>query len=369
MKKLNIVLLLTSAAILAACDAKEMVTPDGPVPVRDKVPLQIVSGIGSTTRAFDSSWDATDSIGVFTTVAGSGTITMSGTYNDENIRYDIASAAETYNESAEEGERNKYKGFAPHSEGSQIYLPADGSNVDVYAYYPWTNGVTASSPLAISIPTSQTLANQKKTDVLMAETLTDLTNNKPINIDHPSVSLLFRHILSKVIIKVKVGTGYGETDLKDRIDVKITGQPINATFQPVGQSFAITTLTEDFTDIIPYEIPKPVGVETPDPDYDSSVLYTYRAILLPNDNTTNPASNTNRKIVFTVGDKETPGAAQITYDYDITTNFVENQQITFTLTLAATGITVEAAITPWTISNINPEDSLLPIDDSSSNND
>ena len=140
MKKLNIAFLLTSAAMLLACDGKESAGPE-PTPARDKVPLQIVSGIGSTTRAFDSSWESTDAIGVFTTVAGSGTdatnnpyvVTMSGAYNDENIKYVFNGTAGNTQTggNATDGYTYTYQGFTP--DAAQIFLPADGSDVDVYA--------------------------------------------------------------------------------------------------------------------------------------------------------------------------------------------------------------------------------------------
>lgn len=372
MKKLNLIFLFASAAILVACDTKELTVPEGPLPARDKVPLQLTSGISSTrgiTRAYDTMWEANDLIGVFTTVAGSTTITKSGSQDDANISYKISTTEQTL-----VGSTPEYKPFTPTDDASQIYLPADGSDVDVYAYYPWKDGVTASSPLNITIPgvsSAQTLSEQKAVDVLMAKALTDLSdseNPKPIDIDHTTAQLLFHHCLSKVLIKVMVGTGYSVDDLKDRIDVKITGQPINATFQPVGQSFAITTLPENFTDIIPYEVPKPEGVEQV-PDYDPDVLYTYRAILLPN-GTGNPADAEGRKIEFTVGKKE-ENASKITYTYDLKNDLTEplafnaGQVTTITLTINATGLTVDAAIKPWTTSNINPNDSLLPIDDNS----
>lgn len=364
MKKSNIVLLLASAMMLTACDSKDLTMPGEPQQARDKVPLQLISGISTTrglTRAFDTSWDANDQIGVFTTVAGnSESITNSGSQENSNIAYKISTTEQTL-----DGTTHLYKAFEPSVESSLIYLPADGSDVDVYAYYPWTSGVSASSPLSITIPSTQTLANQKSVDILKAKALTSVST---IDIDHTTAQLLFSHILSKVLIKVKVGTGYSSADLTNRISVKITGQPTGANFQPIAQEFTITS-PQTFVDIIPYEIPTPVGEETPDPDFDSNAIHTYRALLLPTGDN-NSASNSNRRIVFTVGDK-TPGATTTTYYFDLSNSngmgsqepneFEVGKVTVFTLTLAATGITIQAAIQPWTTVNVSPDDPLYEV--------
>lgn len=355
MNKLNKTLLLISAAMLLACDGKESAGPE-PTPARDKVPLQIVSGIGSTTRAFDSSWESTDAIGVFTTVAGSNNpyvVTMSGAYNDENIKYVFNGTAGNTQTggNATDGYTYTYQGFTPAAASSQIFLPADGSDVDVYAYSPWTNGVKASSPLAISIPTSQTLDNQKATDVLKASLAS--TESAPIDIDHYTVQLLFRHVLSKVIVKLKAGTGYNESDLSDLTEVKFAGQPVSATFAPITQALTITDANQD---VVAYQL------QSGDPDFSSEtgVIHTYRALLLPNDET-NLFTKTTRKIVFTVGS----GSNTITYYYDLYNSnnptsgspivFGSGQVTTFTITLQATGVSITAAITDWTEVTSVPE--------------
>ena len=374
MKKLNLIFLLATAAVLVACDAKEMVTPDGPVPVRDKVPLRLSSGIildvpQANTRAFDTFWDDNDSIGVFTTVAGSGSdnehpyvITKSGAQDDANIRYFIATKANTY---VYDNEHDEYiiehKAFAPYSENSQIYLPADGSNVDVYAYYPWKSGVTASEPLNVTIPTSQTLAGQKAVDVMKAKVLTDLTDPndpKPINIDNTTASLLFSHVLSKVIVMIKAGTGYSDADLQgDKVSsVQLLGQPTAATFDPLSQDLIIPENPTTST-ITMLELGLTANGTATDPDfvaYDTTnrILHTYRAIILPN-TTNNPVtSGTERQIRFNVGETY--------YLFDITQEFEPGQQTVYTITLAATGITVEAAISDWTSQAITPSTPLYP---------
>lgn len=347
MKKSYLALLFASATMLAACDSKELVMPDEPPQAKDKVPLQLTSGISTTrgmTRAFDTSWDANDQIGVFATVAGnSASITNSGSQVNSNIAYKITTAQQTLDT---DGTTHLYKAFEPSTEGTLIYLPADGSDIDVYAYYPWTSGVSASSPLSITIPTTQTLANQKSVDVLKAKALT--TSGSPIDIDHTTAQLLFSHVLSKVIIKVKAGTGYSDTDLSGRTAVKIQGQPVTAAFAPISQMLSITDASCT-SEIVP------VGpLTSSESDYASDAVCTFRALLLPTDATTNPITNTSRKIEFTIGS----GSVTSTYYYDMAANNIalESGTVTvFTITLQATGVSITAAITPWSESSSSPD--------------
>ena len=381
MKKLNFIILLAAAVVIIACDAKETVTQEGPLPARGKIPLQLCSGISmdahmAKTRAHDTSWDANDEIGVFTTVAGSGTntetnpyvITKSGSQDDANITYKIASSQETWvYDSGEEVYKNSYKAFSPSDEDVQIYLPADGSNVDVYAYYPRTEGVTASNPLSIAIPgdenSAQTLPEQRNVDVMMAKVLT--TESDPINIDNTTAQLLFSHVLSKVIVKIKAGTGYSDSDLQgEKVgSVQLLGQPKQATFDPISQELVIPE--NPTTGIITMlELGLTANGTATDPDYvayvtnnsddtKNRILHTYRAIILPNDEQNNPVTTgTQRQIKFNVGETY--------YLFDITQEFEPGQQTVYTITLAATGITVEAAISDWTSQAITPSTPLYP---------
>ena len=353
MKKTRIIYLLTVAMLLASCDTTDTDFSDR----HDAVPLQIGSGISANlTRAFDTTWDIGDAIGVFSTVKGNrASITKSGSQNDENIPYQTIAEAETYT-----GGSYTFRSFSPVTNNKQIYLPADGSAVDIYAYYPYTNSaenpVSASVPLAISIPTSQTLANQKGIDVLKAS-LTSTTEN-PIDIDHNQINLMFNHVMSKVIVYVMAGTGLADEDLTDSkvSSVQLLGQPTTATFAPVSQELTITsgsaTITmQEITDttdpdyVASYTKYKDDDPETP--DWTKNVLHVYRAIVLPNNESTNPATTgSERQIKFNVGDTN--------YTYNITQNLQSAQQTIFAMRLSATGLDVWATIVDWSHETITP---------------
>lgn len=351
MKYSRLTILLTASIILTACDQKEAEQPVNPMKPDAGVALQLGSSISPiVTRAFDTTWEIGNAIGVFSTKKGTTTITKSGTQDDANIGYMTSLEANTYS-----GGEYSYQAFSPISQDQQIYLPADGSAVDVYAYYPRNISVTASVPLSIDIPEEQTSINQKPIDVLHAKKLS--TAEDPIDIDHPAQKLLFQHMMSKVIVYVMAGTGIHDTELSGNSvkSVQLLGQPTHATFAPVTSTptFDITAGSNTIT------MQKVAYSETnPDPDYINhytiqgeatarDVLHVYRAIILPNNETTNPTtSGSERQIKFSVGDTN--------YSYNITQTFAPGQQTIFAVRLSATGIEVTAAIKDWSHTTISP---------------
>ena len=325
---------LFSVALVAGCEKyEESFDNQGGL-----VPLQLAGDISvSRTRAYDQSWNNDDQIGVFTTITSSTTITTSDGTADANIPYKTTGGTN----------------FTPASTLKQIYLPADGKKVDVYGYYPYNADVSVTTPLNITVEESQTTANQMNYDVLTAKLAS--TEDAPIWRDAPDVRLVFAHCLTKVLIRVIEGAGYNN-ELSGKISaVNITNQPTTATFDPISQQLTVTGTCDK--SISPVQLTE-VQLNRIDPDYTTTyvyednehntitknVIYCYRAIVLPNDATNNPSGNS--KIVFTVGD--------VTYNYNITESFDPGEQVTFTITLAATSIAVTAEITPWTNVNITP---------------
>ena len=325
----KVLLLLMAMVSLVACQQDDK-TNVAVSPIDRKVPLQLSSGINTNmTRAYDSNWETGNSIGVFTTFAGTQTVTYSGEQHpDVNVRYNVTAAGSGYQTFVEND--------AP------IYLPFDGRSVDVYAYYPWTSGVSDSSPLPVTLETTQTLTGQKGYDLLSA---CALSSTSAINLDYANVQLLFRHELSKVLIKVVAGEGYNSSDLLENIRVELTGQPTQALFSPLTRELAITTGSNTIV---------PMKLSSGDADYSKigSASCIFRALVLPNMTETNPAvSSGQRQIRFYVGAE--PNIA--TYKYNISQTFTAGQETTFTLRLAATGITITAAISAWDTESIDDD--------------
>ena len=325
----SVLLLLMAMVFLVACQQDDKA--DAAIRTTNrKVSLQLSSGISTNiTRAYDSNWETGNSIGVFTTFAGTQTVTYSGEQHpDANVKYNVTAAG------------SGYQDFV--ADDVPVYLPFDGRSVDVYAYYPWTSGVSASSPLPVTLETTQTLAGQKDYDLLSASALSSAS---PINLDNASVQLLFHHELSKVLVKVVAGEGYNSSDLFENISVALTGQPTQASFSPLTRQLAITTASNTIV---------PMKLSSGDADYSKigSASCIFRALVLPNDATTNPAvSSGQRQIRFYVGAE--PNIA--TYKYNISQTFEAGQETTFTLRLAATGVTITAAISSWDTESIDDD--------------
>ena len=355
-KKLPILLFV--ASLISCQQSDEPIAPDAST----MVPLQLNSGImTSVTRAYNSSWQANDEIGVFTTGVGTKTVTHSGNYEDANIPY----KTETLKETVSGGTEGNYT-YDPSSflaVDKKIYLPANGAAVDVYAYYPYDADYTAENKKTVTIRTTQTGENQKTTDLLKAKYLSSAQGNSAIYRDNPTVNLQFSHCLSKALVRVVVGTGYGNNDLEG-ISVKFTHQPTSAKFDPLEQTL---TISDGFSDVTACQLTGDATEANADndggEDYNKyktisnvEARYVFRAILLPNTSGdgTNPATTAEsgtRQLVFTVG--------SVTYTYNIGETFAEGQQTIYTLTLAATGITLTASITPW--SHATPVEPINPL--------
>lgn len=330
-------ILVLPVALFVACQQGDADSSGGQ---ERQVPLRLTSGIStSVTRAYDATWEDGNEIGVFTVAAGSteaSAITNSGTYQDANIAYKIATGGNT-----KTGENYTYMAFSPSDAAKTIYLPFDGSKVDVYAYYPYDDGASAAGK-NITLQNSQTLAGQngQKTYDLLAATA------KNIDIDNPSAQLLFQHCLTKVLIVIKAGTGYAASDIDGHTAVKLTGTPTSATYLPLTQTLNIGSGTAD---IIPYQL------QTGDPDLSKKGdgVLIYRALVMPNaaaDGSIitvsgNAANTVTRLIKLTIG---TGTTAEYTYTIDPTLYpFIAGQELKFTLTLHPTDVKITAAITPW----------------------
>lgn len=335
-------ILVLPVALFVACQQGDA---DSAETQEQQVPLRLTSGISTlVTRAYDATWEDGNEIGVFTVTAGSteaSAITKSGTYEDANIAYKIATGGNT-----KTGEDYTYMAFSPSDAAKTIYLPFDGSKVDVYAYYPYDDEASAAGK-DITLETNQTLAGQKTYDLLAATA-------KNIDIDRPSAQLLFQHCLTKVLIVIKAGTGYAASDIDGHTAVKLTGTPTSATYLPLTQTLNIGSGTAD---IIPYQL------QTGDPDLSKKGdgVLIYRALVMPNaaaDGSIitvsgNAASTVTRQIKLTIG---TGTTAEYTYTIEPTPYpFIAGQELKFTLTLHPTDVEITAAITPWDEHSTIPE--------------
>ncbi|MGJ1224795.1 fimbrillin family protein [Sphingobacterium siyangense] len=130
-----------------------------------------------TTKAAGANWESNDAIGVFMKT-GSGLSNVLAS----NKQYVTT-----------KGDGN----FSASSITEEINYPADGSNVDFIAYYPYQTTITNNIyPVNVADQTQQ-----NKIDLLYANNVTGANKNKP------NAQLQFGHKLSKVELTVAAGTG------------------------------------------------------------------------------------------------------------------------------------------------------------------
>lgn len=130
-----------------------------------------------TTKAAGANWESNDAIGVFMKT-GSGLSNVLAS----NKQYVTTKGDGNFNAS---------------STTEEINYPADGSNVDFIAYYPYQTTITNNIyPVNVADQTQQ-----NKIDLLYANNVTGANKNKP------NAQLQFGHKLSKVELTVAAGTG------------------------------------------------------------------------------------------------------------------------------------------------------------------
>ena len=312
MKK--ILILLTITLLLAACssDSDPAVTNDG-----RRVPLQVTGYIADIprgiTRAYDTSWESGDKIGLYVMPHDN---TETPIDDGSNVCYVLSdSPGETYDSRID---KNTYKAFTT---STPITLPTTGS-VDVYGYYPYSSG--AANPTAVAVNVS-TQNSQKSIDLMTTgkvERTTQDIGSPLISIANPECQLLFQHKLTKLVFNLNLS----EMGTVSTTSLTIGSQRTTATYNLYTNRF---TFTGDANQTI-----TAVESATVPTGYDK----TFEAIVLPNNDTTNPAVDrkvtivvNGRSYTFTIGNA-TSFASGHKYIYNVTVYpfsvFVDSQKFT-----------------------------------------
>ena len=298
MKK--ILILLTITVLLAACssDSDPAVTNDG-----RRVPLQVTGYIADTplgiTRAAGSAWDAADQIGLYAVQSNTTTPIEGGS----NVGYVLTGSP---------GPTNgiDYKVFTSIS--TSISMPSEG-NIDVYGYYPYNAETTDPTALAVNL----NIQTEQKSVDLMTTDKEDHTihgdNTSPsINKVTPSCQLLFHHRLTKLVFNLKAGEDFSSSDIEGATSLTIGSQRITATYNLYTD---VLTCTGDVNQTI-----SAVALATANTGY----AKTFEAIVLPNNDATNPAVDrkvtiivSGRPYAFTIGNA-TSFASGHKYVYNVT---------------------------------------------------
>lgn len=138
------------------------------------------------SRAYDTSWEANDVIGVF----------MLANNSDKNVLATNIPYA-----------TSKGDGYFV-SKNSPIYYPEDNSAVDFIAYYPYSETISDYKNYPID------LSNQTKQNAIDLMTAVNLTNRQ---LASPQGNLQFKHLLAKLVLNLKSTSGSSLKGIKASI--------------------------------------------------------------------------------------------------------------------------------------------------------
>lgn len=295
--------LAASAALMAACSSNSEES------VNQSVALRIASSIDvseqAVTRAANDAWEAGDAIGLYAVKTGTTTAITGG----ENVEFTTSVSAST----------NNGADFKSFTATTPVYLPADGSAIDVYAYYPRQASVTpAAQAIDVSDQTSQAAIDWMttgKTDKTTQGGSTDITKA------NPTVQLLFAHRLVKLQFNLVHGTGMTAADITSPT-LSIAGLNTKAN---------LNLYTGAVSDLGTPAAIAPVAMSAPAAGFDASL----EAIILPYTTTGTHA------VTLTLG------SATYTFNIESGKAFAAGNKYIYNVTVNATGLTVTAAITDW----------------------
>lgn len=144
------------------------------------------------SRAYDTSWEANDVIGVFMLANSDKNVLAT------NIPY-VTSKGDGY--------------FV--SQNSPIYYPEGKITVDFIAYYPYSEAISDHTNYPID------LSNQTKQNAIDLMTATNLTGRDQTS---PQGNLQFKHLLAKMVLNLKSTTGSSLKGIKASINgLKVKG--------------------------------------------------------------------------------------------------------------------------------------------------
>ncbi|MCC8173758.1 MAG: fimbrillin family protein [Odoribacter sp.] len=197
--------ILAGSLFLTSCQQEEKSIDN-----TDELTLRLQSEI-TVSRAAETYWNAGDEIGVFMSKAGNVDIV-----NDiENKKYITA-----YGD-----------GKFSAAEGEDLY-PANGSLVDVIAYYPYQELIT-DMKYSVDI---QNQEKQESIDFLYSNNLKSISKTPEVQ------TMYFDHMLSKLILSINPGNDLEVTDLEG-MKVSIHGVYTDGTFDLTDGTFEVTPIT------------------------------------------------------------------------------------------------------------------------------
>ncbi len=310
-------ILITIAALLAACSNEETDSTTGGSDTR--VALTLTAGMGDggmtiTTRAAGDAWTLGDAIGVTAVRAGTTTAITDGA----NVEYTASAAGSTANGTS-------YQPLA--ATGEPIYLPTDYSEVDVYACYPRL----ASPNMFGQTITISNQSDQEAIDFMVTGRTSATTQggSTAITRNTPNCQLLFRHVLSKIQLNIKAGDGITASDFTTHHATVTIGEGLYTQGTLNLWTGAISDPNSNTTTITPHQM------DTPATGYDLSL----EAIVLP--------QTTQEDVTVTIRMGASP-YANYTFQIPAGTTFAAGNRYVYDVTVTNKAVYVTSTITDWT---------------------
>lgn len=191
MKMKSLLGIILSLSILQSCQNDETNIIQNEVNNKGITFSSIIDD-AQNSRAYDTSWEANDVIGVFMLANSDKNVLAT------NIPYATS----------------KGDGYFV-SQNSPIYYPEDNSAVDFIAYYPYSETISDYKNYPID------LSNQTKQNAIDLMTAVNLTNRQ---LASPQGNLQFKHLLAKLVLNLKSTSGSSLKGIKASISgLKVKG--------------------------------------------------------------------------------------------------------------------------------------------------
>lgn len=313
-KKFILTMAAAAAIILAGCSKSDDVTPDN-----GSVKIQLTSGVAVPTRANTQNDQIANGEKISTWV------------NDATATTALYKALELTADGS--------GAFA----GTTMYFPQSGNGVNIYAIHgnfteTFTEGTTTfPTTLTAQVAEDQTAtAEYTKSDLLYSV-------KKGVARTKNAVSLTFAHMLSKIEVALKPGTGL-KADGSEIKSVEIMNTKLSATFTPAqtdelptDATALSTACTAMFSSLTSSVTPIRINKEITSGNDWSAAVYN-EAVIIPQ-----TVANEQQfiKVTLTAG-------GELYYKLAAETAFASCKKYQYHIIVNLSGLTVTSTITPWT---------------------
>ncbi len=298
MKTKDIIKLLLASSIACACSSGgDDNVPDGQEPTppttHTKLPINISTELmePNGTRVTDYSFESGDKIGLFvvnrTSDGSAAQLKPTGNHVD-NMPF-------TYN--------------GTWTPATPIYWLDDKTHADFYLYYPYTPSLPNVENMPFKVNSDQSTEGAYKASDLLAG------SSKDIAPTDKAITILAKHLLSQMIVKIVPGNGFtAESLAAANVSVRINNVKTNATVNIAKATVSASGATSNITPL-------------------KTAQFTYKALIVPQ---SVPDGNL---ISVTVDGRE--------FNLPKAFTFISGKMHRFTVTLSKTSNGINVSIGQW----------------------